>query len=58
LVTVPEIPTGVFTVREIVSLLKDRSAFGTAKREGFYIRREAGDWLEARAKGAGQHVTS
>lgn len=48
---VPQIAKGHFSLPELVRLLENsRSAFGSAKVEGVYLRKEARGWLEQRVK--------
>ena len=50
IVRIPEVARGQFTLARLCDLLDGPSAFGAAKREGFYLRREDESWLLARAK--------
>jgi ATP-dependent RNA circularization protein (DNA/RNA ligase family) len=50
LATVPRIAAGIFRAGDLLRLLDDTSAYGDARREGIYLRREKGDWLVERAK--------
>jgi ATP-dependent RNA circularization protein (DNA/RNA ligase family) len=48
---VPRIAKGHFSMPELVRLLENSgSAFGSAKVEGLYLRRESQGWLEQRVK--------
>ena len=47
---VPHIATGCFTLQELQAMLNRPSAFAAGSLEGLYLRREALEWLEARAK--------
>ena len=51
LYSVPRIAKAHFSMPGLVRLLENsRSAFGSAKVEGLYLRRESQGWLEQRAK--------
>ena len=50
LATVPLVAAGCFIVPEILKLLNGQSAYSDSLREGVYLRRERGAWLELRAK--------
>ncbi len=50
LAAVPQVATGRFSVPELLKLLNGQSAYGDLLREGVYLRRERGGWLEGRAK--------
>jgi ATP-dependent RNA circularization protein (DNA/RNA ligase family) len=49
LVSVPEVKRGQLTIKRLLGLL-GKSAVGRTPMEGVYLRREQGDWLQARAK--------
>jgi hypothetical protein len=46
---VPEVKRGQLTIKRLLGLL-GKSAVGRTPMEGVYLRREQGDWLQARAK--------
>jgi len=51
LYSVPRIAKGRFSMPELARLIENsRSAFGSTKVEGLYLRRESQGWLEQRAK--------
>jgi hypothetical protein len=47
---VPAVATGRFRIPDILRLLDGLSSFASSPREGLYLRRDKGDWLEGRAK--------